>query len=138
MKTFLLCGWVIVLTVVLAACSEPYKKTLGNDYYIMGNKDDSASMKLVHGVNDGYEDVVLGEIVDYDANDGFILIHRKVTERARALFEDHPLWQKQARMTDQYWIIEKKFDGVNGPLTYEEYLAKRKQLEVSDGIKIRQ
>jgi len=138
MKKKLLFGWIIIIAAVLAGCQEPYKKPLGNDYYIMGNKDDSASLKLVHGVNDGYEDVVLGEIVDYDANDGFILIHRKVTEKARALFEDHPLWQRQARMTDQYWIMEKKCDGVNGPLSYQEYLARRKQLEVSDGIKIRQ
>ena len=138
MKKFVEGSLIILIIATLASCSEPYKKPLGNDYYLMGNKDDSASLKLVHGENGGYDDIVLGQIVDHDENDQFILLHRKVTEKARALFEDHPLWQKQARLTDQYWIIEKKFDGINGPLSYQEYLTRRKQLEVSDGIKIRQ
>ena len=137
MKRIVQFGLAMTMAVVFANCKEPYKKTLGNDYFLMGDKDDPATIKLVHGANNGFDDVVLGEIVDTDVDASFILVHRKVTENARYIFEDHPLWQKQAKPTDQYWIIEKKFDGLNGPLDYQAYLAKRKQLGVSDGIKIR-
>jgi hypothetical protein len=105
----------------------------------MGDKENPASIKLVHGINNGFDDVVLGEIVDYDVDNinHFILIHRKITEKAKNIFEDHPLWNKELKGNDQYWIIETKYDGVNGPLTYNEYLAKRKELNISDWIKIR-
>ena len=121
-------------------CKTVGKQTLGSDYYLMGDKENAASIKLVHGVHDGFDDVILGEIVDYDTDPYFILIHRKVTDKAKAMFEDNPLWQKQlnGKLTDQYWIIEKSIDGITGPLNFQEYLAKRKQLNISDGVKIRQ
>jgi len=137
MKRIVQFGLLMMMAIVFANCKEPFKKTLGNDYYLMGDKDDPATIKLVHGVNNGFDDVILGEIVDTDVDASFILVHRKVTENARYIFEDHPLWQKQLKPSDQYWIIEKKFDGLNGPMDYQTYLAKRKQLGVSDGIKIR-
>lgn len=116
------------------------KKTLGSEYYIMGEKDNAASFKIVHGVNDDYVDVILGEIIDYDTDPYFILVHRKITDKAKAIFEDNPLWQKQLKgtLTDQFWIIEKNSDAITGPLNYQEYLAKRKLLNVSEGVKIRQ
>ena len=138
MKKILYHSILIVFVAVLASCHDPYKKPLGSDYYFMGLADDSASIKLVHGINDRFDDIVLGQIVDFDADGEFILIHRKVSDRARAIFEENPLWIKHASPTDQYWIIEKRYDGVTGPLSKEEYLIKRKQLQISDGIKIRQ
>jgi hypothetical protein len=127
------------ITLGLFGCKEEISKlSLGADYYLMGYKENPASIKLVHSIGDNFEDVVLGEIVDYNSDQYFILIHRKITDKAKAIFEEHKLWQKQSQGVDQYWIIEKKFDGIIGPLNYQEYLAKRKQLQVSDGVNIRQ
>ena len=138
MKNILYLSLSILLITSIVGCHDPVKKPLGADYYLMGLKDDSVSIKLVHGVNDRFDDIVLGEIVDFDADNDFILVHRKASERARILFEENPLWIKQISPKDQYWIVEKRYDGVTGPLTKEEYLVKRKQLQISEGVKIRQ
>ena len=138
MKYLLRYCLLIIIVATLASCHDPYKKTLGSDYYLMGLMDDSASIKLVHGINDHFDDIVLGQIIDFDADGEFILVHRKVNDRARTIFEENPLWIKQVSPTDQYWIIEKRYDGVTGPLNKEEYFVKRKQLQISEGIKIRQ
>ncbi len=138
MKNILYLSLSLLLIATIVGCHDPVKKPLGADYYLMGLKDDSASIKLVHGVNDRFDDIVLGEIVDFDADNDFILVHRKASEKARTLFEENPLWIKQISPKDQYWIVEKRYDGVTGPLTKEEYLVKRKQLQISEGVKIRQ
>jgi len=132
--------FIILLLISSFHCKTVGKQTLGSDYYLMGDKENSASIKLVHGLHDGFDDVILGEIVDYDTDPYFILIHRKVTDKAKAIFEDNALWSKQLKgnLTDQYWIIEKAVDGITGPLNFQEYLAKRKQLNISEGVKIRQ
>ena len=127
----------LIALFLFVGCHPPDKKlTLGADYYLTGNKEIPAGIKLVHGVNDNFEDIVLGEIVAYKTDTYFILIHRKVTDAARNIFEDNPLWKKQLKGNDQYWIIEKRFDGISGPMDYQEYLLKRKQLQVSDGVNL--
>lgn len=93
--------------------------------------------KIIHGNESVSEDVILGEIVDYDVDPDFIVVHRLVTEKARLLFDESPLWKKQLRDLDQYWIIEKKYDGIHGPLSKAEYMLKRKELNISPGVKIR-
>lgn len=139
MKKLIIPFCILIFSMGLFSCKEEMaKQTLGSDYYLMGYKDNPASIRIVHSVGDNFEDVILGEIVDYDTDPYFILIHRKITDKAKVLFEEHKLWQKQLQGNDQYWIIEKRFDGITGPLTYQEYLSKRKQLQVSDGVKIRQ
>jgi len=138
MKKILSYSLLFILIATIASCHDQIKKPLGSDYYLMGVKDDSVTIKLAHGVNDHFDDIVLGEIIDFVADGEFILIHRKVSDRARIIFEENPLWLKQVSPKDQYWIVEKKYDGVTGPLTKEEYLVKRKQLQISDGVKIRQ
>jgi hypothetical protein len=139
MRQFIKTLCILVIVVGLFSCKEEIsKQTLGADYYLMGNKENPASIKVVHSIGDNFEDVILGEIVDYDTDPDFILIHRKITDKAKALFEDHKLWQQQLVGMDQYWIIEKRFDGITGPLNFQEYLVKRKQLQISDGVRIRQ
>ncbi len=139
MKQLIKILFTFAITFGLFSCKEEItKQTLGADYYLMGYKENPVSFKVVHSIGDNFEDVVLGEIVDYNTDPYFILIHRKITDKAKALFEDHKLWQKQSQGVDQYWIIEKQFDGITGPLNYQEYLVKRKQLQISEGVKIRQ
>ena len=138
MKRFTNYACCFLLVMTFASCHETSKLALGSDYYLMGDKENPASIKLVHGIGDGFDDIILGEIVDYNMDPKFILIHRKVSDKARAIFEDNPLWLKQNKGADQYWIIDKKYDGINGPLDYSGYLEKRKQLQVSDGVNIRQ
>jgi len=129
---------IIILIVFLASsCTSKFKKNLGNDYFLMGEKENPPSIRLVRGVNDIYEDVILGEIVDFQADAKYMLIHRKITDKAKLIFEDNPLWKKQLRGIDQYWIIDIKVDGIFGPLDYNEYLVQRKTLEISEGVKIR-
>ena len=126
-----------VMFLFFTSCHEPSKLSLGSDYYLMGDKENAASVKLVHALGNSFDDVILGEIVDYNMDPKFILIHRKVTDKAKALFEETPLWEKQNKYPDQFWIIDKQYDGINGPLNYAEYVAKRKQLQVSDGVNIK-
>ncbi len=132
--------FVILLLSSDFSCKNIAKQTLGSDYYLMGEKENPASIKVVHGAHGGFDDVILGEIIDYDTDPYYILIHRKVTEKSKSIFEDNSLWQKQLKgtLTDQYWIIEKNIDAITGPLNYQEYMAKRKQLNISEGVKIRQ
>ena len=132
----------IIFTLLLIAgftsCKEDMQKqTLGSNYYLMGNKENPASIKVVHSNGENFEDVILGEIIDCNKDPKFILIHRKITDKAKAIFEETSLWEKQNKLADQYWIIDKSFDGINGPLNYNEYIARRKELQVSEGITIR-
>lgn len=128
----------ILLIVGFTSCKEEMQKqTLGSDYYLMGYKENPASIKLVHSIGDSFEDVILGEIVDCNKDPKFILIHRKITDKAKALFEELPLWSKQNKYQDQYWIIDKVYDGINGPLNYKDYIARRKELQVSEGISLK-
>ena len=132
--------FVILLLSSSFYCKNIAKQTLGSDYYLMGEKENPATIKLVHGSHGGFDDVILGEIIDYDTDPCYILVHRKITDKSKTIFEDNPLWQKQLKgsLTDQYWIIEKNIDAITGPLNYQDYLAKRKQLNISDGVRIRQ
>jgi len=137
-----ICQIVFVLLLLISNfyCKNITKQILGSDYYLMGEKENPASIKVVHGSQGGYDDVILGEIIDYDTDPYYILVHRKITDKSKAIFEDNPLWQKQLKgaLTDQYWIIEKNIDAITGPMNYQDYLAKRKQLNISDGVRIRQ
>ena len=138
MKKLVQIIFTLLLTAELTSCREDMQKqTLGSNYYLIGNKENPASIKVVHSLGDNFEDVILGEIIDYNKDPKFILIHRKITDKAKAFFEENILWEKQNKYPDQYWIIDKMYDGINGPLNYKEYIARRKELQVSDGIRIR-
>lgn len=137
MKKALLSLLIILIVFLVSSCTSTVKKNLGSDYYLMGEKDNPPSIRLVRGVNNTYDDVILGEIVDFESSQKFILIHRKITDKAKLIFEDNPLWKKQLRGLDQYWIIERNVDGIVGPLDYNEYLIQRKTLEISEGVKLR-
>ncbi|MFP5039696.1 hypothetical protein [Parasediminibacterium sp. JCM 36343] len=128
------CLWLLV---VFAGCKTEKRYNLGNYYYLEIDKENPANTKLVHSKEDGFEDVILGEIIDYNSDPSYIIIHRKVTEKARAIFEDNPLWQQQLKGSDQYWIIDKKEGGLTGPLDMAAYLAKRKELQISNGVMVR-
>ena len=54
----------------------------------MGLPTDSASIKLVHGVKDWFDDIGLGERVDSDADNDFRLVYRNGRERVRIFFEE--------------------------------------------------
>lgn len=122
---------------VLLSCEKEDKQNLGSGYYLVTDVDKPGYSKIIHGTNEIFDDVILGEIIDFDLDADYIVIHRSVTEKARLLFDESPLWKKQLRDIDQYWIIEKKYDGIHGPLNLTEYLQKRKELGISSGVKIR-
>ena len=140
MKSFCQIFFIFLLILCNLYCKNIGKQTLGSDYYLIGEKENPASIKIVHGTHTGFDDVILGEIIDSRANNEIIVVHRKITDKAKAIFEDNALWQKQLKgtLTDQYWIIEKNSDAITGPLNYQEYLAKRKQLNISEGINVAQ
>jgi len=140
MKRFCQIAFILSFVIFSFQCKNIGKQTLGSDYYLIGEKENPSSVKVVHGSHGGFDDVILGEIIDYDTDPYYILVHRKITDKAKVIFEDNPIWQKQLKgtLTDQYWIIEKNIDAITGPLNYQEYLAKRKQLNISDGVRIRQ
>ncbi len=137
MKQLLRFLMVALPMLLLLSCETMTKYNLGNGYFLIADKETPANSKVAHGKEDNFEDVILGEILDYDIDNDFILIHRKVTDQARSIFEESNLWKKQLGEPDQYWIIEKKYDGIHGPMNLKEYEIKRKELGISPGVKIR-
>ena len=128
----------LLLIAGLSSCRDDMQiQTLGSNYYLMGNKENTASIKVVHSNGNTFDDVILGEIIDCNKDPKFILVHRKITDKAKTIFEETILWEKQNKYPDQYWIIDKTYDGINGPLNYKDYIARRKELQVSEGITIR-
>jgi len=77
----------------------------------------------------------MGEIVDYDFNDEFIIAFR-CASRDAFLYGGGDLWEKQKGVDSfQYWII-KKSNAVIGPLSKRDFERKRAELGVSDDLKL--
>lgn len=55
---------------------------------------------------------------------------------ADSILKNDPFHKKVFAHTINYWIISNKENNVYGPLTEDEYLQKRKELNVPEGLKI--
>jgi len=122
----------IILTVV-NSCNFEREVKLGGGYYLFGNGANTSISKEESGKVGVYDDIIIGEIIDYSYNNNYILVYRKVTEKCELFFYEHDLWTKENNTPkNQFWIIDKINNRVFGPLGFIEYL----KLKKTKGIEI--
>jgi hypothetical protein len=122
---------------LLTSCSLESEHTLGKRCYLLGDEANTMISEEIKGKDGFYDDIILGEIVDYDFDKNFIIVLRNASEKAELYFGDHPLWSQQhGKDSIQYWIIDKNKRVVYGPLMESEFSLKRKELGVSKELKV--
>lgn len=107
------------------------ERDLGGRYYLLGYGSRSTISRQHSDKSSLYDDVLMGEIVDYDFDDNFIIAFRLASKEA-SLYGGGELWDKQRGIDSfQYWII-KKGDTAIGPLSKLGFQRKRVELGLSD------
>lgn len=120
----------------LFSCDLESEHNLGSGYYLIGTKSNTSVVKKVEGKKGIFDGVILGEIVEYKFNDGYILILRNASDKAKSYNENDPLGELQkGDSTIQYWIIQKVNNKVFGPMSISEYKSRKKQLNI-EGIEL--
>ena len=137
---------------------EPEKLQLGNDYYI---SSDAFSMLMI--ANETHPATLIeGQILAWNFDSTFIIVkqkpHREIIDsiyniKPNANYNELVKLYNENK-TYYYWIIDKREEldsyydynekirkytkGLYGPYTQEEYLEKRKELNVSDTLKLKE
>ncbi|GAA4315386.1 DUF3997 domain-containing protein [Compostibacter hankyongensis] len=111
---------------------------LGNGYYLLGENYNTTISKIDDNNPAFFDDIILGRIIDCQFDKNFIIVYRNASLRAKVYFNlQDSLWETQrGKDSLQYWIIEKRNDVVIGPLTKNEYLLRRKELDISGNLKL--
>jgi hypothetical protein len=124
-------SYIIFLFAIVCSCNFEREVNLGNDYYLFEDGANTSISKKVPNKLDVYDDIVLGEIIEYSFNDSYIVVYREVTENSKAFFHDHELWtEKNNTPKNQFWIINKASEEVFGPLSFIEYLELKNYKEI--------
>lgn len=129
--------FVFILVIPFGGCNFESEHNLGSNYYLLGDEGNTVVSKDIKDKR-LFDDVILGEIVDYDFDEKFILIFRNASVKAKPFFQDHTLWNQQhGKDSIQLWIIEKTEGKIYGPLDLAEYLDKRKLLKIPETLKVK-
>lgn len=122
---------IIFLFAIVCSCNFEREVNLGNDYYLFEDGANTSISKKVPNKVDIYDDIVLGEIIEYSFDDSYIVVYREVTENCKVFFHDHELWtEKNNTPKNQFWIISKASEEVFGPLSFIEYQELKKNKEI--------
>jgi len=114
----------LLLVTVVNSCSLDKERNLGDGYFLAGYGTSTVIYKRISEKED--KEILLGEIVNCQFDDNFILIYRKVSEEVIEHFNDHPLSEiMRGGDSLQYWIIEKTKNSVYGPFNLDEFDVQR-------------
>lgn len=123
--------FLIFLVAILSSCNFEREINLGNDYFLFGNGANTTISKKVPDKVGVYDDIIMGEIIEYTYDDNYILVYREVTEKCQVFFNNHELWtEKNNTPKKQFWVINKVNEKVFGPLNFVEYLELKKEKEI--------
>jgi hypothetical protein len=113
LKKYFLC---VTFLLGVYSCSLEREVDLGNGYFLLGDYENSVISKK-NGEKQGvYQDILLGEIKNYEYNQKYIIVEREVNSKVKMLFQGHPLWKPQTGESIQFWIINKQTEELKGPL----------------------
>jgi len=112
----------------LFSCSLEREINLGDNYYLLGDFENTVISIEVENKEGVYEDILLGEIKKYQFDDSFIIIKRQINNKVIQLFQSHPLWETQSGNGIQYWIINKSNHKLFGPFELSHFKSKLKDL----------
>ena len=130
MKFARLLALLLASSPLLAGCADTLDRALGAGYVLSnwGPGD------VLYRDRDGHgsQEVLVGGIVRYGADERFILVHRQLTPEVLRRFSDH----SRDEMMDggdsvQYWIIDKHTAARVGPLNWAAFQQQRQRLGVS-------
>ncbi len=127
--------FILQLIFFLGGCTETLDRNLGGNYLLTGYGINTEILKHYDGGGD--DEILLGEIVDYSYNDNYILVYREISDKVMQQFGDHSNSEiMRGGDSIQYWIIEKQNDNLIGPLKRNEYLLKRKELNIPNSLQL--
>lgn len=111
-----------LISILILGCNLDKEVNLGSNYFLFGYEDNSCISKRDSSNKSLSHDILLGEIVKYNFDERYILIHRRETKSAKRFFIESPLWEEQSGDQDQIWIIDKAYDKLFGPYNLESYM----------------
>ena len=125
--------FILLLILFSGSCTETLDRNLGSNYLLTGYGVTTEIFKHYDGGGD--DEILLGEIVDYSYNDNYILVYRVISDKVMQQFGDHSYTEiMRGGDSIQYWIIVKQNDKMIGPLNRNEYLLKRKELNIPNSL----
>lgn len=127
----------LFLIFTFLCCDSEKEVNLGNGYFLLGSKANTTISKVNSTDYALYDDLILGEIVDYVFDNETILIKREISDKSKVYFQDHPLWREEELGSTQYWIIIKTNNLMKGPYDLSNYIAVRNELSISPDLKLK-
>ena len=126
---------IIIIFLILESCIFDGDH-LGNGYLYFYEQDyrkEDCILKKTskNGVNDI---IIFPTVILLKYDNDFILALQERTIEANEIFKDYDLYIEQTINKYQLWIINKKNDSIIGPLNYEEYNKKLKELNICTKI----
>ena len=124
----------IISLICLWGCNlSDYVKKIGDNYEYY---HEGFSYKVITHVNNHVNDVEIPRsIIAYDYDDHFILAAQvDIIEKERLVEEDEEVINPKKI---NFWLIEIEGDKLHGPLTLDEYLYKRKELNIPSELKLK-
>jgi hypothetical protein len=133
---------VLILIIAFLGCRNSLNN-LGNGYFLTHNSvNDLAIGKPIKGlpVEETYQFIIYGHIVDYAFDSTFIVVAEKPRDSVPgSLTLTYKEFQRVFRQSNfrQYYVLNKKSDRLYGPFNKSAFLAKRKELNVPDSLRIK-
>jgi Protein of unknown function (DUF3997) len=127
----------IIIITIFSGCRFPISNIPLGDGYVLLREDQKNRMLLKSiSKDESFSTVIPGNVIEYDYDESFIVIFREASKYSFNHLSNKALWEKCAGEYYQFWIVEKATGKKYGPLNLEKYLTKRKELTLSEKLKL--
>lgn len=136
MKKNSIIAFVVITTILFVSCkSHPYdEEELGNGYYYLSALEAvdigymGGSMIYHSSKLNVFDDIIIKSgIVEVNKDKDFVLIGQNMQQKDLDI----------SKTSYYFWIINKSENAVYGPLLFNDYLTKKKELRVSNKLSLR-